>query len=134
MISLKRPNLQHDRATREDPYLSVRKDRTTCGLSASAVEQLGAQPGDYLHLAFDRARVPLIGVIGERTEQHEPKILEHSGTHDISSTMLCTQLLNLIDGEIPEKTIRYYFEGTTIHDKETGATLHKLEVPKFDRE
>jgi len=134
MITLKRPNLQHNRATHEDPYLSVRKDRTTCGLSASAVDRMGVQSGDYLHLAFDRARVPLIGVIGDRTEQHEPKILEHSGTHDISSTMLCTQLLNLIDEEIPEKTIRYYFEGTTLHDEETGATLHKLKVPKFDHE
>ena len=131
MPTLKRPNLQHDRATREEPYLSVRKDRTTCGLNGAAVDELGAEPGDFLHLAFDRTHTPLIGIVGERTNQYEPKILEHSGAYDISSTMLCKHLIRLVDGPTPDETIRFPFGGETLVDQETGARLHKLTVPDF---
>lgn len=114
-----------------DPYISVRADRASLGVSKAARQQYGAENGMYVHLAFDRTRRPWVGFLEEKTEQEEPKIIsdgQESAGQVFNSTLFARHLLELMEEE-PEGTVRFYFAGEEAEDPDTGATLHRLEVP-----
>jgi len=128
MATLKRPNLEAEETGGLDPFIAVRKDRQSVRISQSAVSRLGYNEGDYLHLAFDRGRQPLIAMIGEQTAQGEPQICVYDHTYRAYSALLCTHLVSAAYGDTDE-SIRFYLDGKTVEDEETGATLHRLKVP-----
>jgi len=129
MPTFRKPNLEpQNLGSASDPYLSVRSDRETLGLSQPAVEVLGAEPGQRLHLALDRTYKPWIGIIETRTDQGEPKIRMAGSTLKINSTLLCRQLTRILDAQ-PDGVLRYYLTGETEEDPDTGILLHELKVP-----
>jgi len=129
MATLKRPNLEaNETGSLDDPFIAVRKDRQSVRISQGAVRRLGYSEGDYLHLAFDRGRQPLIAMIGEQTAQGEPQICVYDHTYRAYSALLCTHLESAAYGDTDE-SIRFYLDGKTVDDEETGATLHRLKVP-----
>jgi hypothetical protein len=128
--TLKRPNLQSDRGTSRGAFVTVHADRTAVGISKAAEERLGVKEETYLHLAFDRTWTPYIGVVEEQTAQSEPPIIMNGSTTKANASLLCRQLLKVVDGEAPDGSVRFYLSSETIEDEKTGATLHRLEVPE----
>jgi len=130
MPTLKRPNLDPRRGYQADAFLSVYTNRIDLGVSKSALKVLDTDTDEFLHLAFDRTYAPFVGAISERTSQQEPRIRKCGSSIQISSARMCRELLKILDGEVPDdRTLRFYFDDKTIKDEETGATLHRLEVP-----
>lgn len=129
--SLKRPNLQAERGTSRGAFVTVHADRTAVGISKAAEQRLGAERRTHLHLAFDRTWTPYIGVVEKQTPQGEPPIMMNGSTTKANASLLCRQLVKVIDGEVPEgESIRFYLDRETIEDEKTGATLHRLQVPE----
>jgi len=128
MPDLRRPNLESKRTGRGESYVTVYSNRSDVGISEAAFCDLGASGDHYLHLAFDRTWAPFVGAVEEQTPQQEPTIQESN--LKVTSSLMCQQLLSLIDGNTPDGSVRFYFDGKTIQDEKTGATLHRLEVPE----
>ena len=131
MPNFQKPNLTSDPGGHNrGPYVSIRSDKNTVGLSKAAQEKLGASEGAYLHLALDSTYRPWVAVLEEPTSQGEPQIrADGDGGRCVNSTLLNRQLRRLIDGDA-EGVFRFYLAGETTEDPETGATLHRLEVPE----
>jgi len=131
MTTLKRPNLNAERSVADEPFLCVRKDRQAIRVSERACDRLGLEEGDYLHFAFDRGRRPLVGSLNHQTDQGEPQVYAYEHSCRVYSALMCRHLDSAIYGDADEKSIRFYFDGETIEDEKTGATLHLLEVPRL---
>jgi len=132
MPTFQKPNLEALAGGRlHDEWISIRKGGNSIGISRGARHALNAEVGDHLTFALDRRRRPWIGVVEAPTEQGEPKICKDGDTgHCINSTPLNRHLRNVIDGDAENQTIRFPLSGDTEEDPDTGATLHRLEVPE----
>jgi len=129
--TFRRPNLDAKRGgVGCEPYVSARKDGASLGLSQAAQRRLDIEKGDYMHLALDRTGTPWVGFLDDQTDQGEPMV-RNDGKNGrvVNSTLMNRHLRSLVDGEV-EKTVRFHFTGETAEDSETGATLHRLEVPE----
>lgn len=137
MPQFQKPNLEADSGGfGRDPYVSVRSDEATLGLSRAARDRLGVSVGDYFHFAIDRTGDPWIGIVEEETDQGEPQLRKHGKDRSgvvINSTLLNRHLREIAgaNGE-PDSSLRFYFLEETAEDPDTGATLHKLEVPDVE--
>jgi len=115
-----------------EPYISVRTDRASLGVSRAARQRYDAKKGKFVHLALDRTRRPWVGFLEAPTDQDEPQIIsDGAGTTGrvFNSTLFARHLMNLLDEE-PDETVRFHFAGEETTDPETGATLYRLEVPE----
>lgn len=128
MPNFRKPNLKASRGDSRDAFISVRSNRRTLGISAPAREALGAEADDYVHFALDSTYRPWIGVTGNPTDQGEPTIHYGDPVYNISSTLLCRQLLKLLD-EQPDGVVRFPLSNESELDEETGIVMHRLEVP-----
>jgi len=63
-----------------------------------------------------------------RRVRGEPTATESGESIHVHSTLMCRHLVRLVDGP-PDNTLRFHFDGETAEDPDTGATLHRLEVP-----
>lgn len=133
MPTFQKPNLEADvGGVGRDPYISIRQDGTTLGISRAARKKLGVEGGEYVSLALDRTRRPWIGILPAPTDQGEPQI-RTDGEHGycVNSTLLNRHLRHLVDSDKAEgETLRFHLSGETAEDPDTGATLHRLEVPE----
>jgi len=127
--TFQRPNLEAKAGTGSRAFISVRSNRDTIGISQGAINRMGLEEGDYLHLALDRTGTPWIGVLPEPTGQGEPRVqfTKESGT-EVSSRLLVRHLIERLD-EDPGGCIRFFFDGETTEDPEIDATLYKLTTP-----
>ena len=126
--SFQKPNLESQTSVMGEPFLSIRSDASTLGLSTRAQEVMDAEIGDYLHTALDRTRTPWIGVVSDRTEQGEPQMRD-GGNEDIvlGSRLLARHLADAVGVKLGDSH-RLFFTGDTAEDPETGTTLYELET------
>jgi len=133
MPTFRKPNLDAEvGGTGRDPYISIRQDGNTLGISRAARQKLGVEGGEYVSLALDRRRRPWVGILSSPTGQGEPQI-RTDGEHGycVNSTLLNRHLRHLVGSdEAGGETLRFYLAGETAEDPETGVTLHRLEVPE----
>lgn len=127
MTELKRPNLHSQRATTGAAFVTVYANRSDVGISQAAFERMDASDDHYLHLAFDPTWAPYVGAVAERTPQQEPAV--QASNLKVTSSLMCQQLVSVVDGEVPQGSIRFYFSGDDLQDQKTGATLYRLRVP-----
>jgi len=135
MPTFQKPNLEADTGgLGREPYLSVRSDGASLGLSRGARENYDVETGTYVHLAFDQSRRPWVAFLGEPTNQGEPQVREDGRGGDgrvINSTLLNRHLREVAEvGRELESSLQFHFTGETAEDPETGATLHRLEIPE----
>jgi hypothetical protein len=129
MPDFKKPNLSAKTGTTGEAFLSIHSDRQVLSISSRARETLGTSPGKHLLLALDRTHRPWVGVLDEETGQGEPEIHGDSKGATVNSTLMARHLMSLIDGA-PGGCVRFHLSGETAEDPDTGATLHRLEVPE----
>lgn len=126
--SFKKPNLESQTSAMGEPFISIRSDASTIGISKRAQEVLGTEVGKHLHVALDRTRTPWVGVIDERTDQHEPELRDGGkGSIVVGSRLLARHLADATGVKLGESH-RLYLTGDTAEDPDTGITLHKLEA------
>lgn len=128
MPTFKKPNLQATRGASGRAYISVYSNRQALGFNCRAVRELQPEDGQHLHLALDDSYRPWIGFLDEPTDQGEPAVNTSGPGVTVHSTLMCRHLVRLVDGE-SEDTLRFHLNGETAEDPDTGATLHRLEVP-----
>jgi len=127
--TFKKPNLESTNGAWSKAFISIRANRNTVGVSQGAIREMEITDGDHFHLAFDRTGHPWVGVVQQQTEQREPRIKFHDTSGcEIDSRLLVRHLLNTLDEE-PDGCFRFYFDGETADDPQTGATLYKLDLP-----
>lgn len=132
--TFRKPNLEAQTGgLGREPYISVRTDGASLGISRAARKKYGAEKGRYLHFALDRTGAPWVAFLDEKTDQGEPQIRRdgkqgHGAV--INSTLLSRHLREIAGatGNL-DSSLRFYFTGETAEDPDTGATLHRLEVP-----
>jgi hypothetical protein len=132
MPDFRKPNLEADGGSiGREPYISVRSEGTSLGISRALRERLSVEEGDYVHLALDRTGRPWVGFLDEKTTQGEPQVRRDGRAGQVvNSTLMSRHLRSLLDADELESSVRFYLAGETTEDPETGAILHRLEVPE----
>lgn len=125
------PNLEaRGGSVGREPFVSIRSDLSTVGLSHSLRERLSVERGQYAHLKIDQLDRPWISFLSEQTDQGEPMVGSDGRSGEaIHSTLMCRHLLSLLETDELEASARFYLTRDRVVDEALGGALHRLEKP-----
>jgi len=117
-------------------WISIKQGKSYVGMSAAFVEEMGAENGDRLTLAFDDDMQPWVGLVPSDCPEAGPKLqireYDDKMSRHLSSERFVLQMRRCIPNGV-EKRVRFTLSQDTqmIEHPKTGSKvhLHRLIVP-----